>query len=98
MSCAKTCDGPDIWDEEREAFDKFNKKWRPNGHLKANWKREYTNGAILEHLSGCADNPFWTIQATPDVVDGHSGIFRPVFLDFLRQVCDDRLRFIARAE
>jgi hypothetical protein len=30
----------------------------------------------------------------PEVVDGHNGIFRPVFLDFLRQICDDRLRHI----
>jgi hypothetical protein len=105
LSCTKTCDsapykgtGPDLWDKERQDFKKFNEEFRPDGHLKPKWKREYTSGAILEHLSGNPDNPFWTIQATPDVVDGHSGIFRPVFLDFLRQVCDDRLQSIARAE
>jgi len=66
---------------------------QPNvGHLLKGWKRTYTLGAILEHVGGNPDNPFWTIEATLEVVDGHNEIFRPVFLDFLRQVCDDRLQ------
>jgi len=27
--------------------------------------------------------PFWVVQATPDVIDGHSGIFKPRFLTFV---------------
>jgi hypothetical protein len=34
------------------------------------------------------------VEVGPEVIDGHNGIFRPVFLDFLRQLCDDRLRHI----
>jgi len=79
------------WDKERQAFNEFNQKFRPDGHLQKNWKRTYSSGAMLEHVNGNPDNPFWTIEAAPEVVDGHSGIFNPVFLDFLRQVCDDRL-------
>jgi pimeloyl-ACP methyl ester carboxylesterase len=83
------------WDKERQAFIEFNQKFRPNGHLQKNWKRTYSSGAILEHLYGNPDIPFWTIEAAPEVVDGHNGIFGKVFLDFLRQVCDDRLQSIA---
>jgi hypothetical protein len=88
-------DKPD-WDKERQAFDEFNQNFRHNGHLKKNWKRTYSSGAILEHIRGDPDNPFWTIQAAPEVVDGHNGIFGKVFLDFLRQVSDDRLQPIHR--
>jgi pimeloyl-ACP methyl ester carboxylesterase len=83
------------WDEEEKDFNKFNQRFRADGHLQENWKRTYSSGAVLEHVCGDPDNPFWTIEATPEVVDGHSDIYRPVFLDFLRQVCDDRLRPIA---
>jgi hypothetical protein len=86
--------GSTDWRKERRDFDEFNQKFRPDGHLQKNWKRTFTSGAILEHVRGDPDCPFWTIQATPEVVDGHNGIFRPVFLDFLRQVSDDRLQHI----
>jgi hypothetical protein len=89
-------DKPD-WDKERKAFGEFNKEFRPQGHLRKNWKRSYSKGAVLEHLYGNPDNPFWTIEAAPEIVDGHNGIFGKVFLDFLRQVCDDRLRPIGTA-
>jgi pimeloyl-ACP methyl ester carboxylesterase len=106
LSCPKTDEsthqaykgmGPDKpdWDKERQAFDEFNQTFRPNGRLREKWKRTYSSGAILEHLHGNPDNPFWTIEAAPEVVDGHNGIFGKVFSDFLRQVCDDRLQSIA---
>jgi hypothetical protein len=82
------------FDTEGRDFDAFNNQFRRNGHLMPGWNRTYTNGAHLEHVAGDPDNPFWIIRATPEVVDGHNGIFRPVFLDFLRQLCDDRLRHI----
>jgi hypothetical protein len=74
------------------------KKFRRGGHLQKNWKRTYSNRATLEHVRGNPDNPFWTIQATPEVVDGHNGIFGNVFLNVLRQVCDDRLQLIASSQ
>jgi len=104
LSCPKTgqsahqpYEGKGVdWNKERQAFNEFNQRFRRDGHLEKNWKRTYSSGAILEHIRGNPDNPFWTIQATPEVVDGHGGIYRPVFLDFLRQVVDDRLQPIAR--
>ena len=27
-------------------------------------------------------SPFWVASATPDVVDGHNGIFQPIFIGF----------------
>jgi hypothetical protein len=80
------------WVKERQDFEEFNQKFRPDGCLQKNWKRTYSSGAILEHVRGNPNNPFWTIQAAPEVVDGHNGIFGNVFLDFLRQVSDDRLQ------
>jgi hypothetical protein len=32
------------------------------------------------------------VEASREVIDGPNGIFGPVFLGFLRQVCDDRVR------
>ncbi|SFK40030.1 hypothetical protein [Methylocapsa palsarum] len=29
--------------------------------------------------------PFWVVRASPDVINGHSDIFRPVFLEFLAE-------------
>jgi hypothetical protein len=81
-------------DAETHAFEEFTRKYRPDGHLKPGWRRVYTRGAVLEHLAGDPDNPFWIVEATPEVIDGHNGIFRSVFLDFLRQLSDDRLRHI----
>jgi pimeloyl-ACP methyl ester carboxylesterase len=83
------------WEKERQAFEEFNQRFRPAGHLKECWTRTYSSGATLKHVRGHPDNPFWTIEAAPEVVDGHSGIFGKVFWDFLRQVFDDRLQPIA---
>jgi pimeloyl-ACP methyl ester carboxylesterase len=83
------------WEKERQAFDEFNQVFRPNGRLRKEWKRTYSSGAILEHVAGEPDNPFWTIEAAPEVIYDHNEIFGKVFTDFLRQVIDDRLRPIA---
>ena len=91
---AYTGSSPPDADAEKLAFEEFTRVYRPDGHLKPGWQRSYTRGALLEHLAGNPDNPFWIVEATPEVIDGHDGIFRPVFLDFLRQLCDDRLRHI----
>lgn len=78
--------------EEDKAFDAFNDRWRSEGSLQPGWRRDYTSGAGLEHVGGDPDNPFWVVEASREVIDGHNGIFSPVFLGFLRQVCDDRVR------
>jgi hypothetical protein len=94
---AYTGSGPPDRDAEKRSLEEFTRKYRPNGHLTPGWQRCYTRGALLEHLAGNPDNPFWIVEVTPEVIDGHNGIFRPVFLDFLRQLCDDRLRHIETA-
>lgn len=72
-----------------------------DGHLMPGWSRRYTSGALLRQTRPepdagepglTPDNPFWTVRASPDIVNGHNGIFRLVFLDFLRQVLDDTFR------
>ncbi|MCJ2030555.1 hypothetical protein MKK50_14270 [Methylobacterium sp. J-043] len=78
--------------EEDAAFDAFNKSCRTNGALPIGWRRDYTSGASLRHVAGHPDNPFWVVRASREVIDGHNGIFRPIFLNFLRQLCDDRVR------
>jgi hypothetical protein len=61
------------FDNEELAFDTFNKQFRRDGHLMSGWKRTYPEGALLEQVAGNPDNPFWTVEATPEVVDGHNG-------------------------
>ncbi|GJE39643.1 hypothetical protein [Methylobacterium persicinum] len=78
--------------EEDAAFEAFNKRYRTNGALPNGWSRDYTSGASLRHVAGHPDNPFWVVRASAEVIDGHNGIFRPIFLNFLRQLCDDRVR------
>jgi hypothetical protein len=72
-----------------------------DGLLLPGWSRTYSSGAVLRQVqpkpepreAGIAPNcPFWVVRAKKEVVDGHNGIFRTVFLDFLRQVLDDVVR------
>lgn len=83
---------PDQIMEEGEEFRAFNRQYRPEGHLQNGWKRTYTAGAVLQHVAEDPDIPYWVVSATSDVVNGHNGIFKHVFLDFIRQLVDDRLR------
>lgn len=78
--------------EEDAAFGAFNARFRPGGILQEGWRRDYTSGASLEHVAGNPANPFWVVEASREIIDGHNGIFGVVFLNFLRQLCDDRLR------
>ncbi|MER9216158.1 hypothetical protein NKI54_29715 [Mesorhizobium sp. M0663] len=84
-------EGPDLAKENAD-FTVFNEQWRRDGVLQEHWERTYSDGAHLQHVAGDASNPFWIVEASKEVVDGHNGIFRPVFLDFLRQLADDRMR------
>ena len=82
---------PDARREDAD-FSMFNSEWRPDGVLKAGWQRQYSSGVVLSQVQGDPNTPFWVVRATPEVIDGHSGIFGEAFLDFIRQFCDDRLR------
>jgi hypothetical protein len=81
--------------QEDEDFRKFNTEWRPGGILRAGWTRKYSSGVVLSQVQGDPNTPFWIVRATPEVIDGHGGIFGEAFLDFIRQLCDDRLRKIS---
>jgi len=37
----------------------------------------------VRSLSDRPPGPFWTASATPDVIDGHNGIFKPSFVSFV---------------
>ena len=79
--------------EEDQQFRSFNVNQRPAGQLVPHWERTYSAGAKLRHLGRNDPNdPFWIVRATKDIVHGHNGIFGLPFLDFLRQLVDDRLR------
>ncbi len=46
-----------------------------------------SRGALLKRLPTFpADNPFWVVSATPEVVDGHNGIFGDVFVGFVHDL------------
>jgi hypothetical protein len=46
-----------------------------------------SRGALLKRLPAFpADNPFWAVSATPEVVDGHNGIFGDVFVGFVHDL------------
>lgn len=46
---------------------------------------EASFGAVkVRRLPGAPSSPFWVASATPDVIDGHNGIFKPAFKDFVR--------------
>jgi len=43
-----------------------------------------SHGALLRRRRGVpANNPFWNVCATPEVIDGHNGIFGDVFVGFV---------------
>jgi hypothetical protein len=46
-----------------------------------------SRGALLRRLPAFPpDNPFWVVRATPEVVDGHNGIFGDVFVGFVHDL------------
>jgi Alpha/beta hydrolase family len=50
-------------------------------------ERRSSRGALLTRLPTFpADNPFWVVSATPEVVDGHNGIFGDVFVGFVHDL------------
>jgi pimeloyl-ACP methyl ester carboxylesterase len=90
---------PDLVNE-REALNEFESEWsgtRESG-LKHNWVRHFCGGAVLSHVTHNnqehledrekydPNNPFWIVSADSDIIDGHNGISKRAFTDFLRQV------------
>ena len=56
------------------------------------WARHFVGGAVLTHTAMDPNNPFWVVQATKQVIDGHNGIFGDVFLGFIRKLVAEQLR------
>jgi hypothetical protein len=40
--------------------------------------------AQLRRIRFSEHNPFWVVGATPDVVNGHNGIWQQPFIDFVQ--------------
>jgi pimeloyl-ACP methyl ester carboxylesterase len=56
------------------------------------WERHFQGGAVLKHLAKDPSNPFWVVRASPEVINGHNGIFGDVFLGFVRKLVAEQLR------
>jgi hypothetical protein len=56
------------------------------------WVRHFQGGAILTHVAKDPNNPFWVVRASPEVINGHNGIFGDVFLGFVRKLVAEQLR------
>jgi pimeloyl-ACP methyl ester carboxylesterase len=41
-------------------------------------------GVSVSRLYNRKASPFWVASATPDIIDGHNGIFKPAFIDFVQ--------------
>lgn len=89
---------------ERDQTTEFENEWRhaPEGGLKDNWVRRFCGDAVLSHEThGEEDrkdgekydpnNPFWIVSADPGVIDGHNGISKPAFTEFLRQIFNEAM-------
>ena len=47
---------------------------------------------VLRRVQFGTENPFWTVRATPAILDGHNGIFKSPFLEFLQALVFDHLQ------
>jgi len=48
--------------------------------------------AQLRRIQFSEHNPFWVVGATPDVVNGHNGIWQQPFVDFVQSVVMSHVR------
>jgi hypothetical protein len=83
--------------EDDRTFAQFEQEFRHGGLLSAGWHRTFRSGATLTHKSNSlydANNPFWVVEAHPNVILDHNDIAEPVFVGFVGQLYDDldRLR------
>lgn len=79
---------------ECEAKKQFESRWRRDGYLLPGWTRQFSAGAVLSHRKEShfdPNDPFWIVSADASVINGHSDISRPVFVDFVRQLYDELL-------
>ena len=83
---------------ECQQRDVFARDYQPNGELQPKWQRNYSQGAVLEHLERdptdpnwkAPNNPIWMVSVADDVISGHSGIWETeAWLGFLRQLYTD---------
>lgn len=52
---------------------------------KNNWTLDFT-GSQLRHLGKSQPlNPFYVVSVDKEIIDGHGGIWGPIFVDFMRQ-------------
>jgi hypothetical protein len=80
-------------DQECADFARFNAQERVHGYLKPGWQRRYRTGAVLTANSKFDPNdPFWIVATDKSMIEGHSDIQEPVFVDFIRQLYDDLVR------
>ena len=80
-------------DQECIDFAGFNARERVGGYLKAGWRRRYRTGAVLATNSQFDPNdPFWIVATDKSMIEGHSDIEEPIFVDFIRQLYDDLVR------
>jgi pimeloyl-ACP methyl ester carboxylesterase len=50
------------------------------------WERHFDGGAVLRHLALDPNNPFWIVEASPQIVNGHNGIYMDPFLGLIRKL------------
>jgi hypothetical protein len=82
-------------DEECRQFAQFNAQERPGGYLSPGWQRQYRTRATLTQLAQSSydpNDPFWIVTTDQSMIQSHSDIEEPVFIDFVRQLYDDMVR------
>jgi hypothetical protein len=60
--------------------------WMKTHDLSATRKDQTAEPVLIPLTDGVVQNPFWVVQATPDVINGHNEIFKPVFLEFVAEL------------
>ena len=56
-------------------------------------------GAVLTRLPGFPpETPFWVVRATPEVIDGHNGIFGDVFVGFVHDLVATHLAHVRKQQ
>jgi len=56
------------------------------------WERHFAGGPVLTHLALDPNNPFWAVEASPEIINGHNGIYQDPFLGLMRTLVAEQLR------
>jgi hypothetical protein len=59
--------------------------WMRTHDLIAVGEGDSARPALSPHADTPGVSPFWVVRAAPEVINGHSDIFRSVFLEFLAE-------------